>query len=65
MTDTEFAAKIRELMTLDGRYISCICTGEQANDILYSDLLNSVVKNGKKWIKLFAYHVPNHQEVTL
>lgn len=55
MTDAEFAAKIRELMTLDGRYISSPVGTEQANDILYKDLLNSVVKNGKKWIKLFAY----------
>jgi hypothetical protein len=55
MTDTEFADKIRFLLTANENFIiNPVCT-EQANVILYQYLLSSIINHGRVWLKYFTY----------
>lgn len=54
MTDKEFTARVQELLVADG-YITNPVNGEQANEILYRHLLNSIMRHGKQWLKYFSY----------
>lgn len=55
MTDKEFITRIQELLVADG-YINNPVSGEQANEILYRNLLGNIMRHGKLWLKYFAYN---------
>lgn len=55
MTDKEFITRIRELLVADG-YITNPVNSEQANEILYRNLLGNIMRHGKLWLRYFAYN---------